>query len=216
MSTRSTLITSLLLIAAAIALSVALYNRLPDPMASHWGVDDRVNGTTSRFWGAYLMPLLALGMLGLFLLLPGIDPMRANIAKFRGSFNTFIALLMAFLLYIHVLSILWNLGVQGFRMSMALLPALGLIFIFAGVLIRNAKRNFFIGIRTPWTLSSDRVWDQTHRVGGPLFMLSGALALLGAFLPGATAYLLVIGPVLASSVFLVVYSYVLWRRETGA
>ena len=213
MSNRSTLIISLLLIAAAVALSLAVYGRLPQPMASHWGADDQVNGTISRFWGAFFMPVLALAMLGLFIVIPKIDPLKANIAKFRGLFNAFIALLMAFLLYIHILTILWNLGVQNFRMSTALLPAIGLIFVFAGLMMRRAKRNFFIGIRTPWTLSSDRVWDETHRVGGLLFIASGALALLGAFLPGIVAYWLVIGPVLASTLFVVVYSYVLWRRE---
>ena len=213
MSNRSTLIVSLVLIAAALALSLAVYGRLPQPMASHWGTNDQVNGTMSRFWGAFLTPVLALAMLGLFLLIPGIDPLKANIATFRGTFNAFISLLMAFLLYIHVLTILWNLGVHTFRMSAALLPAVGLIFIFAGVMIRRAKRNFFIGIRTPWTLSSDRVWDETHRVGGPLYIASGVLALLGAFLPGPAAYWLVLGPILASSGFVVVYSYILWRRE---
>jgi uncharacterized membrane protein len=213
MSNRSTLIISLLLIAAAVALSLAVYGRLPQPMASHWGIDDQVNGTISRFWGAFLMPVMALAMLGLFLLIPLIDPLKANIAKFRGLFNAFIALLMAFLLYVHVLTILWNLGLQSFRMSTALLPALGLIFVFAGLMMRQARRNYFIGIRTPWTRSSDRVWDETHRVGGLLFIAAGVLALLGAFLPGIVAYWLLLGPVLASTVFVVVYSYVLWRRE---
>lgn len=214
MSNRSTLIISLVFIAAAVTLSLAVYGRLPQPMASHWGTDDQVNGTITRFWGAFLMPVMALAMLGLFLLVPQIDPLKANIARFRGCFNAFIALLMAFLLYIHVLTILWNLGMQSFRMSTALLPALGLIFVFAGLMMRQARRNFFIGIRTPWTLSSDRVWDETHRIGGLLFIASGVLALMGAFLPGPVAYWLVLGPVLASTVFVVVYSYVLWRRES--
>ena len=90
MSNRTTLILSLVLIAAAVALSLAVYGRLPQPMASHWGTNDEVNGTISRFWGAFLMPLLALAMLGLFLLIPAIDPLKANIAKFRGTFNAFI------------------------------------------------------------------------------------------------------------------------------
>jgi uncharacterized membrane protein len=215
MSTRSTLIVALLMIVAAAALSLAVYARLPETMASHWDVNDQVNGTMSRFWGAFLMPLLALAMLGLFLVIPSIDPLKANIAKFRGTFNAFIALIMAFLLYVHVLTVLWNLGVQSFRMSTALLPGIGLIFIFAGVLMRKAKRNFFIGIRTPWTLSSDRVWDQTHSVGSVLFIISGVLALLGAFMPGHVTWWL-LAPVMASSLFLVVYSYVLWREETKA
>jgi uncharacterized membrane protein len=213
MSTRNTVIVSLIIIVVAIALSAAVYPRLPAAMASHWGADDQVNGTISRFWGAFLVPLMSVGMLGLFLLIPMIDPMRANIASFRRIFNVFIVLLMAFMLYIHVLTLLWNLGVQTFRMSTALLPALGLIFILAGVMMRQSKRNFFIGIRTPWTLSSDEVWDQTHRIGGVLFVASGILALLGAFFPGPVAYWLVLAPVLASSVIAVIYSYVLWRRE---
>ena len=213
MSTRTALIVSIAMILAAAVLSLAVFSRLPDRMASHWGVNDQVNGTISRFWGAFLMPLLALGMLGLFLLLPGIDPLKANIAKFREVFNAFIAVILAFLLYIHVLTIVWNLGYQSFRMSTAVVPGVGLLFIFAGLLMRKAKRNFFIGIRTPWTLSSDRVWDETHRLGAILFIACGILTLAGVFFPGGTAYLLVIVPVLIASLFLIVYSYILWTRE---
>ncbi len=213
MSTRTTLIVAALLILAAVALSLTVYDRLPDPVASHWGFNDQVNGTMPRFWGAFLMPLVALGMLGLFLLLPEIDPLKANIAKFRGVFNAFIAAILAFLLYIHVLTLVWNLGNHSFRMSTAMLPALGLLFVLTGILIRNAKRNFFIGIRTPWTLSSDRVWEETHRMGAVLFIASGVIALLGVFFPGPEAYLLVLVPILASTVILLVYSYILWVRE---
>jgi len=213
MSTRTTLIVSIALIAIAALLSLAVFNRLPDPMASHWGFNDQVNGTVSRFWGAFLMPIISLAMLGLFILLPGIDPLKANIAKFREVFNAFIAVIIAFLLYIHVLTIVWNLGFQGFRMSTAVIPGIGLLFVFAGLLMRRAKRNFFIGIRTPWTLSSDRVWDETHRLGAILFIACGILALAGLLFPGSTAYLLVIVPVLIVSLVLVVYSYILWTRE---
>ncbi len=213
MSTRLTVIVGLGLILIAVALSLAVYNRLPDRMASHWGINDEVNGTISRFWGAFLMPLMALAMLGLFLLVPLIDPLKANIATFRPLFNGFITALMAFLFYLHVLTILWNLGFQGFHMSTALLPGLGLIFIFAGLMMRQAKRNFFIGIRTPWTLSSDRVWAQTHRVGSVLFIVCGVLALFGALFPGAIAFALVLVPILAATTFLIPYSYWLYQQE---
>jgi uncharacterized membrane protein len=213
MSTRTTVILALLLIAAALALSLAVYGRLPERVASHWNLQDQVDGTMPRFWGAFLMPLIALAMLALFLLLPAIDPMKANIAAFRGPFNAFIACLMVFLLYLHLLTILWNLGLQRFRMSTALMPAMGLLFVFVGLMLRHARRNFIIGIRTPWTLSSDRVWDKTHRLGSVLFVCCGILTLLGTFLPGPVAYGLVLVPVLAASLFLVVYSYFLWRAE---
>jgi uncharacterized membrane protein len=204
---------SLLMIVAAAGLSLAVYERLPDRVASHWNMNDQVDGTMPRVWGAFLMPVFSLAMLGLFMLIPVIDPMRANIASFRGLFNVFIAVIVAFMLYLHVLTLLWNQGLQTFRMSTALLPAMGLLFIFMGALLRRAKRNFFIGIRTPWTLASDRVWDRTHQLGSRLFIVSGILALVGAFFPGAVAYGLVLVPVLVSTLVVLIYSYFLWRAE---
>jgi len=213
LSTRTTVLLSLLMIVAAAGLSLAVYERLPDRVASHWNMNDQVDGTMPRVWGAFLMPVISLAMLGLFMLIPVIDPMRANIASFRGLFNVFIAVIVAFMLYLHVLTLLWNQGLQTFRMSTALLPAMGLLFIFMGALLRRAKRNFFIGIRTPWTLASDRVWDRTHQLGSRLFIVSGILALVGAFFPGAVAYGLVLVPALVSTLVVLIYSYFLWRAE---
>ncbi len=121
-------------------------------MASHWDANDQVNGYISKFWGVFLMPLITLGMLVLFLVLPNIDPLKANIAQFRESFNLFIVLIVAFMLYVHGLTLAWSLGYQDFKMSAAMLPFMGVLFIAVGWMLRKAKRNFFIGIRTPWTL----------------------------------------------------------------
>lgn len=94
-----------------------------------------------------------------------------------------------------------------------MLPAMGLLFIYIGWMLRKAKRNFFIGIRTPWTLSSDKVWDKTHQLGSILFMISGVLALIGSLF-GSNAIWFVMVPLLGSTMFLVVYSYMLYQRET--
>lgn len=214
MTTKLTITIVLVLIVASIFIGLALWNQLPDQMASHWNENDQVDGTMPRFWGVFMMPLIALGMLGLFMIVPSIDPLKANIAQFRGTFNLFIVWMIVFFLYVHGLTIVWSLGYQNFRMSSAMLPFVGLLFIFIGYLLRKAKRNFFIGIRTPWTLSSDTVWDETHRLGSILFMISGAFALLGAFLGGMAAFLLMFIPLMGSALFLVVYSYILYRNET--
>lgn len=214
MSTRNTVYLTIFLIVFAIAFSLSVYGRLPDQMASHWNAANQVDGYISRFWGAFLMPVISMGMLLLFLIIPQIDPLKANIAKFRGYFNAFIALMVGFMVYMHVLTILWNLGYNRFNMGTAMLPALGLIFIFAGIMMRQAKRNFFIGIRTPWTLSSDHVWDETHRLGSILFIASGVLALLGVFFPDYAIWFILV-PVLGSTLFLLVYSYILYQRETN-
>ena len=216
MSTRTTTILVLLMIVGATLAGLLLWNRLPEQMASHWNINDQVDGYISRFWGVFMLPLISLGMFLLFLVIPNIDPLKANIAQFREAFNLFITLITGFMLYLYALTLLWNLGYTGFGMSRAMLPAMGLLFIFIGIMLRKAKRNFFIGIRTPWTLSSDKVWDETHRLGAVLFMISGVLAFIGAFFGGTTAFWLFFVPLMGSAIFLVIYSYVLYKRETKA
>jgi uncharacterized membrane protein len=152
----------------------------------------------------------------LFLVIPNIDPLKANIAQFLEAFNLFIVLIVGFMVYIYALTILWNLGYTNFGVGNAMMPALGVLFLFIGYILRKTKRNYFIGIRTPWTLSSDRVWDETHRIGAILFTISGVLAILGSFFGGMTAFMMIMVPIFGSTIFLVIYSYVLYRRETNA
>jgi uncharacterized membrane protein len=216
MNTKTTTLISITLIAIAVVAGAVLWNQLPDQMASHWGANDQVNGTMPKFWGVFMMPLITLGMLGLFLVIPNIDPHKANIAQFRETFNVFIVLIIAFMLYVHGLTMAWSLGVTNFKMSAALLPFIGVLFIGIGWMLRKAKRNFFIGIRTPWTLSSDNVWDKTHQLGSILFMVSGALAIIGGMFGGMIALWFMFIPLIGSTLFLVVYSYILYRDETKA
>jgi uncharacterized membrane protein len=216
MTTKTTTIITLVLIGLAVLAGVALWNQLPDQMASHWNANDEVDGTMPKFWGVFMMPIITMGMLALFLVLPNIDPLKANIAQFRESFNLFILVIVAFMLYVHALTLAWSLGYQDFKMSAAMLPFMGVLFIAVGWMLKKAKRNFFIGIRTPWTLSSDTVWNKTHQLGSTLFMASGVLVIVGGFFGGTTAFWLMFIPLIGSSLFLVVYSYVLYRGETKA
>src|SRR5687767_4034793 len=216
MNTRLTTVVVLVLILAATIVGISLWNRLPDQMASHWNINDQVDSYMPKFWGVFLMPMITLGMFLLFLVIPNIDPHKANIAQFRDAFNLFIVLIVGFMVYVYALTLLWNLGYTNFGLGKAMMPALGVLFIFIGYMLRKAKRNFFIGIRTPWTLSSDRVWDETHRIGAMLFIISGILALLGSFFGGPTAFMMLMVPLMVSTLFLVIYSYVLYRRETNA
>ncbi len=113
--------------------------------------------------------------------------------------------MMLFFFYMHLLVVLWNVGVA-FNMTLMFLPAIGFLFYYLGVVIENSKRNWFIGIRTPWTLSSDLVWNKTHKLGGFLFKLIGILALFAAFFPNYALYFILI-PVLLVITITVVYSY---------
>ncbi len=115
MSTRTTMIVVSILIIGSTLVGIALWPRLPDPMASHWDASDQVNGYMSRFWGVFLMPVMTAGLFLFFLAIPNIDPLKANIAQFRETFNLFIVLFVGFMVYIYFLTLLWNLGYTGFQ-----------------------------------------------------------------------------------------------------
>ncbi|HNF33693.1 MAG TPA: DUF1648 domain-containing protein [Anaerolineales bacterium] len=216
MNTKTTSIIALGMIVIAIMAGVFLWNQLPEQMASHWNANDEVDGTMPKFWGVFLMPIVTLGMFALFIFIPNMDPLKANIVEFRETFNLFIVFFVMFMLYVHTLTLIWSLGYNNFKMSTTLLPIIGLMFIFIGYMLRKARRNFFIGIRTPWTLSSDTVWSKTHQLGSILFMLSGVFAMIGGFFGGMLAFWLMFVPLIGSTLFLVVYSYVLYRNEIKA
>jgi uncharacterized membrane protein len=211
MSTRTTIIVSLIVILAASIASAVVYPRLPETAASHWNAAGQVDGYMPRFWAAFLMPLVSVGLLLLFLAIPAIDPLKANIAKFRNYYNAFIVLIIVFMLLIHAITLAWNLGYDQFNIGNAIIPAVGLIFIFAGVMMAKAKRNFFIGIRTPWTLSNDTVWDETHKLGSKLFIAAGIVTILSAFF-GEAGFWIMFSIIMIAALVPIIYSYILWRR----
>jgi len=152
-----------------------------------------------------------LGMLFLFILIPKIDPKRANIEKFKKYFDNFIVLIVSFLFYLYLLTIAWNLDYR-FNMIQFLSPGFAIIFYYAGILIEHSKQNWFIGIRTPWTLSSEKVWIKTHSLGGKLFKICGILSLFGIIFP-TIAVIFVLVPILAATVGVFAYSYFLYQKE---
>jgi uncharacterized membrane protein len=208
---RKILAAIIALIMLSFLLGLYLYPEMPEQMASHWDAQGRVNGYMDRFWGLFLMPIMSAGLFLLFIFIPLIDPLKENIDKFRNQYERFILLIMMFFLYIYLLTLIWNLGMR-FDMVQMLIPAMALLFFYAGILISNAKRNWFIGIRTPWTLSSDVVWDKTHLIGGKLFKIAALLVLLGLIFP-KQAFLLLLAPIILASIYAVVYSYVVYKQE---
>lgn len=206
---------TLVLIMTAVMTFVA-YPVMPDVVASHWNAAGELDGTMPKFWGLILIPLLMYGFCALFAVLPCIDPLRKNYRKFQDYYEGFILVFSAFLFFIQLQIILWGLGI---RMSPNLtLPILmGFLFIYIGFLMEQAEPNWFVGIRTPWTLSSVTVWKKTHKKGGKLFKLAGVVSMIG-ILSGIYAWLFVLVPIVAVAIYTVVYSYVEFERErkTGA
>ncbi|MBU2564612.1 DUF1648 domain-containing protein [Patescibacteria group bacterium] len=201
---------TLIIIIISFLAGIYLYDFMPEKIASHWNAKGQVDEYMSKFWGLFLMPIVCIGVFFLLLIIPKIDPLKKNVDKFRKYFDSFIFLIVLFLVYIYALTIIWNLNIE-FDMNKSILPAIGLLFFYSGVLIGHAKRNWFIGIRTPWTLSSDIAWDKTHKLGGVLFKIAGILAFVGLIFPNI-AILIIMIPVILFTIFLFIYSYVVYKK----
>jgi uncharacterized membrane protein len=200
----------IILITFLFLISIYVYPKMPQEMVTHWGISGESNGSMSRFWGLFLLPFMTIVIALLLIIVPKIDPLKKNIQGFGEYYQGFILLFILFMLAIQSQIILWNLG---FKISMnIILPVLfGVLFFCIGILLEHSKRNWFIGIRTPWTLSSDKVWDKTHKLGGKLFKLSGIISVIGILFQ-KYAFFFVLVPAILFSIFLVVYSYFIYRK----
>jgi uncharacterized membrane protein len=182
-----------------------LYPTLPEKIAIHWDVNGEADGYASKLIGLFLLPVISLFLLPLMLILPKLDPTK-GIKKFKEGYDWFLFGFIVFMSIIYSLSLLWNLGYK-FDMMRLMAPAIGVLFYGIGVLMEKMRLNWFVGIRTPWTLSSEDVWDKTHQVGAKAFKTCGVLAFLGILANGWLSLLFTLVPVLVASIYLTYFSY---------
>jgi uncharacterized membrane protein len=214
MKTKNIQILIIGLILVSFLIGAYLYPYMPEKMASHWDANGSVDGYMPKLWGLFLLPVISAILFLTFMLIPKIDPHKGNIEKFRGHFDVFILLLFVFLFYVHMLTMLWNLSYR-FNIIQLLAPAFGLLIYYAGIMMENAKQNWFIGVRTPWTLSSEVVWDKTNKLAGKLFKVAGVLAAMGVIFPKYAIFLIMV-PVILAAVYPIIYSYQKYQQEIEA
>jgi uncharacterized membrane protein len=191
--------------------TIAVYPSAPDRIVSHWNAAGEADGSLPKFWGLFLIPIIMTGFVALLAVLPRIDPHKKNYEKFQDYYDGFILLFALFLLAIQVQIILWSIGYQ-ISPNITFPILIGMLFIYLGFLLEHAEQNWFVGIRTPWTLSSTTVWKKTHELGGKLFKIAGVISCLGIF-AGVYALLFVLIPALMVAAITVAYSYYEFQKE---
>ena len=199
------------LIALSFLIGFYAYNVLPEKIVSHWDMYGNPNGYMPKFWGAFLMPIIGLALYILFLVLYKADPLQENIKKFHQKFELFVAVLIGFLLYLDILTILWNVDYK-FNFVVAMVPSFALLLYFVGDLVQHSKRNWMIGIRTPWSMQNDEIWDKTNQLAGKMFKTSAIISLAGIFAQNYAFYI-TISTVLISAIYPVFYSYRLYKKN---
>lgn len=190
------------------------WNDLPDPMPTHFNINMEPDDYSSRTSALIFITGTMVAMFLLFKYIPRIDP-KGKIkmhSKVYVIIRFIMAILMAFIAVLFIINAQMKVSEQ--LISGGVCISLGAVFIGLGNYLPVIKQNFFVGIRTPWTLSSEAVWTKTHRVGGKLMVIGGVLMLGAAFIPN------IVGGVIASVIVLVammlglvIYSFVLFKKE---
>ena len=201
-----------LLLAAMFTVAALSWHAVPDRMPVHWGLSGEPDRWGGRFEGLLLLPLIAVAVYLVLLLAPRIDPGRANYVSFAGAYGTVRLIVLVAMLALQVMMVQ---AARGRAVDIgAWVPLIvGGMFVVLGNLFGKLRPNWFIGIRTPWTLSSKQSWDRTHRAGGWLFILFGLLLMSLAVARPSWLVVTVIALIAAGVIGLVGYSYVVWRDD---
>jgi Predicted integral membrane protein len=201
-----------IIVVAAVVVSAVMYPQLPEKFPTHWNASGTVNGWSSRFLGAWMMPLILAGTWVIMRAIPQIDPRKENYAKFKGVYEAMIIAIMLVLFGIHITVLM---AATGSDISLArVIPiGIGMLFFVMGTMLPRIEPNWFMGIRTPWTLSSNLSWERTHHVGGYVFMAIGALTIVASLLASAITFKVLFAAVMLGVAFLFFYSYRVWKED---
>jgi uncharacterized membrane protein len=210
MNTRQRLSLAVGFVVLSAVVSVLSAPSLPEHLVSHWNAAGEPDGTMSKPLALALFPVLTAVLLALLAAVPSVDPLGENVEEFRGYYDWFLVIFAGFMFVLHAGIIAFNLGYT-FNFTLLVLAPVAVLFYYAGVLMTHAERNWFVGIRTPWTLSDEDVWDRTHELGGKLFKLTAVVTLFGFFFDEYAVYFLLV-PVLLTAATIVPYSYYLYSK----
>lgn len=205
-----------LLVAANFAFTAIVYARLPERIPTHWGVSGAPDGWNDRWPWAFLPAAISLLMWLVVGLLPRIGPRRENLERSAESWWLVVNAMLVFFNVVTLATLGAALG-WPVDVTQVMLVSVGLLLAVIGNYLPRIRSNWWMGIRTPWTLENETVWRATHRLGGRTMVLGGLVATAAAlFLPSPRREIAVIGVIAFTSLVPLVYSYVVWRRETGA
>ncbi|HET8552523.1 MAG TPA: SdpI family protein [Gammaproteobacteria bacterium] len=196
-------------VVAAFAVAAWLYPSLPNPVPSHWNAAGEVDDYMAKPWGAFITPLFMLGTWIVLAALPKISPRGYRLDQFIGVYGIVMLSILVTMLIVAIVTLLTAAGAQ-LDLTRIVFIVIGALLVVLGNYMGKMRKNFFIGIRTPWTLANDEVWVRTHRVGGWLFVLAGfALIGIGIFKLAPWTLMAAIG---CAAVIPAIYSYFAYRQ----
>lgn len=205
---------TLTLLALDVLFGAFAWGFLPARVPIHWNAAGRVDGWGPSWVNAFLLPAIACLVYLLFLYIPLIDPARRNYPAFEGSLRAFRLLIVGFLVLVHLVVVGASMGYP-VKVDVVIRAAIPLLFVGLGTRLPKLKPNWFFGIRTPWTLANEEVWERTHRVAGAIWVWGGLALVLCAFLPPGVGFPAFVAGIVVLALVPVVYSAVIHPRIEG-
>jgi uncharacterized membrane protein len=199
----------------ALGFSAAVLTKLPEQVPTHFDIHGEPDDWMSRNYAAFAVPIFAFALMAMFNLLPKISPRRQNLDRFDDTYWLIANTVVLFVCALHVLVLGRALG-WPVDIASATLFGVGLLFMVLGNVLPRTRSNWWMGIRTPWTMESENVWRATHRLAGKTFMVGGAVTVIAAMLPESLRPWVAIGALFVAGFIPVFYSYLYWRREKAA
>jgi len=204
-------------IVAVLLLTAVVYGRLPDRLVTHWTFHGLPDGYSSRVTAAWLAPGVALLLWAVLRALPRIDPFRSNYAKFQATYDIIVSAVVTLVAVEHVVVLGYGLGWSMPDMKRLMTLGVGALMLLLGNVMPRVRRNWWIGVRTPWTLTSDAVWTKTHRAGGYLAAIAGVVIMASSLLSQDVRFVVLVVCIASVAIGSVTYSYFLWREaERGS
>jgi uncharacterized membrane protein len=205
-----------LLVTAPFIYALIVWKQAPPQMASHFDEYGHPNDYSGKAFALLMIPFVNLALYFILYFIPLIDPRYRNYRLFGSSYQNIRLLIHVLMIGFYVYSVQAALR-NGDVNNNLIVAGMLLFFAFLGNYMRTVRSNFFIGIRTPWTLSNDEVWRKTHELGGKIWFYGGLLlAIIVFFLPSSEAVIVMASAVGLMAIIPVVYSYILYRRIMGA
>ncbi|MBS1708269.1 MAG: SdpI family protein [Armatimonadetes bacterium] len=196
-----------LIILATVLYTIMVLPSLPSQIPTHWGIDGKPDRFNDRSTGAWFLPGI-MAALWLFLMaVPAMSTKTKSIANFREVWDLTVIYILAFMALIHPITL--SGPINGLDVVRFIMAAVCLLFTLIGNMLGKTTPNYFMGIRTPWTLESPVVWERTHRLAARLMVGGGAI---GFVLSLFGFYWLGLPLVIVATLWPVVYSYILYKK----
>ncbi len=196
-----------------VLITLFVFSGLPPEIPMHWNIHGEIDAWYPKFPWAFMPPVIGIVITILATVLPKIDPKKENYDRFKRQYFIIRLILVAFFAVLQMVIISISMGATFIKVDTIIKLMIGILFIVLGNLMPKFKQNYFVGIKTPWTLNNEAVWAKTHRHGGFVWFVAGFIMSVLAFLPGIGSAVVYFTVILIASIEPILFSWLQYRKQ---